>query len=140
MRAALLLLGLLAVPGTWFVAQCEALRWLAEGETPTLLRPLVRGARATRRALGVGPRPQEPLPDILLTLELRRLGAEIRRVEDGREPHRAARRQAALAAYDRVLLQLCESADLPTVSGLPPLSARRRLELETGLVSSGIDW
>lgn len=140
MWAALLLVCFLAVPGIWFVAQCEALRWLSEGETPRLLRPLARRVGVARRALGWGPRVDEPLPDILLTLELRRLAAEIRRVEEGVQPHPAARRQAALAAYDRVLIQLCETADLPTARGLPPLSARHRLELETGLVSSGVDW
>lgn len=140
MWGALLLVGVLIVPGLWFVAQCEALRWLSEGETPRLLRPLVRRVGAVSRALGSGPRVEEPLPDILLTLELRRLAAEVRRVEEDVQPHPAARRQAALAAYDRVLLQLCETVDLSTACGLPPLSARRRLELETGLVSSGVDW
>ncbi|MEO6789714.1 MAG: hypothetical protein ABI249_08320 [Ornithinibacter sp.] len=140
MWAALLLVCFLVVPGIWFVAQCEVIRWLSEGETPRLLRPLARRVGSVRRALGWEPRVQEPLPDILLALELRRLAAEVRRVEEGTQPHPAARRQAALAAYDRVLLQLCETADLPTACGLPPLSARRRLELETGLVSSGVDW
>ncbi len=140
MRAALLLVCFIVVPGICFVAQCEALRFVSSGETPQSLRPLVRWVRGVRRELGWGPHIEEPLPDILLALELRRLAAEVRRVEEGREPHAAARRQAALAAYDRVLLQLCETADLPTASGLPPLSARHRLELETGLVSSGLDW
>ncbi len=140
MWAALFWMSLLAVPGLWFVGQSEALKWLTEGETPESLRSVVRAVRRVQRALGIGPRVEEPLPDILLALELRRLAAEVQKAEESQQPHRAARRAAALAAYDRVLVELCESADLPTTSGLPPLSARHRLELETGLVSSGLDW
>lgn len=140
MWAALLWVSLLVVPGLWFVGQSEALKWLCEGETPKALRPVARALRRAQQDLGLGPRVEEPLPDILLTLELRRLAAEVQKAEMSQQPHRAARRAAALAAYDRVLVELCESADLPTTSGLPPLSARHRLELETGLVSSGLDW
>ena len=45
MRAALLTLGLVVLPGFWFFAQGAALNWFTEGEPPRLLRPLVRRLR-----------------------------------------------------------------------------------------------
>ena len=67
---------------------------------------------------------------MLITLELRRLEAEIRKVENGDPPHQAARLRAVLAAYDQVLLQLCERLDVPTDVGMPPLPSQDRLALE----------
>ena len=77
---------------------------------------------------------------MLLCLELRRLEAEIRRVEEGDAPHRAMRLRAVLAAYDQLLLQLCERLDVPTDVGLPPLHSGERLALEAELVAAGQDW
>ena len=139
MRAMLWVLFVLFAPGAWFVVQSEGLRWLCEGEPPRVLRPVERRLRRLVRAAR-GRRRTEPVPQVLLSLELRRLSAEIRRVETGGQPHRAARLDAALAAYDRVLLELCESLDVPAPSGLPPLSAHARLDLETELLASGVDW
>ncbi len=138
MRAALAVVGIVVVPGLLFVAQCEGIRWLSDGP-PRVLRPLTSrlgrlGDLVRRR------RPAEPVPTVLLALELRRLAAEVRRIEEGRQPHRAARLAAALAAYDRVLLELCEHAEVPAPRGLPPLSSHARLDLETDLVASGVDW
>ncbi len=147
MRAALLTLGLVVLPGIWFVAQGAALNWFTGGEPPRLLRPLVRrlGPRAERaRALaapGVRPPTPQPLPPVLIGMELRRLELEIRRVEEGDAPHQAARLRAVLAAYDQLLLQLCERVDVPIDDvGLPPLPSRERLTLEAELVAAGHDW
>ena len=82
----------------------------------------------------------EPVPPVLLVLELRRLAAEVQRIEVSVQPHRAARLAAALAAYDHVLVQLCGHAEVPTPIGLLPLDPRDRLGLETELVASGVDW
>ncbi len=139
MRAALWVLVLVVAPGGLFVAQCEGIRWLSEGEAPRPLRPVVTRSAAVLRALRPVRR-REPLPQVLLALELRRLAAEVRRIDEGRQPHRAARLAAALAAYDHVLLQLCEAAQLEHPRGLPPLSSRVRLDLEAELVASGVDW
>ena len=146
MRAALWTGVLVMLPGMWFITQGEALRWFADGEPPRVLRPLVdrlrphalRLHRARRRLLG---RPDpEPLPPVLLTLELRRLELEIRRVEEGDAPHQAARLRAVLAAYDHLLLQLCERLEVPTDVGLLPLPSSERLALEAELVAAGHDW
>ncbi len=137
MKAALTLGVLVVLPGAWFVAQGELLRWLGEGEPPRLLRPLatrVGDWRARRR-----PEATE-LPPVLITLELRRLEAEIRRVEASDAPHRAARLRAVVAAYDQLLLQLCESLGVETHVGLPPLPSSERLALEAELVAAGHDW
>jgi len=147
MRAALLTLGLIALPGLWFGAQGAALNWFTGGEPPRLVRPLVRRlgpraerlARWRRRVFG-RPAPQ-PLPPVLIGMELRRLELEIRRVEQGNAPHQAARLRAVLAAYDQLLIQLCQRVDVPIDDvGLPPLPSRARLTLEAELVAAGQDW
>lgn len=146
MRAALLMGFFVVLPGIGFVATGEGLRWFTEGERPQLLRPLLarldphlaRLTTARRRLLGR--RDPEPVPPVLITLELRRIEAEIRKVESGDAPHRAARLRAVLAAYDQLLLELCERLDLPTDVGMPPLPSRDRLALEAELVAAGHDW
>lgn len=147
MTAALLTLGLVALPGIWFFAQGEALNWFTGGEPPRLLRPLARRlqphverAEAWRRRVFGRPQPQ-PLPPVLIGMELRRIELEIRRVQEGDAPHQAARLRAVLAAYDQLLLELCARVDVPTDDvGLPPLPSRERLTLEAELVAAGHDW
>jgi hypothetical protein len=147
MRAALWTVFLVALPGIWWFAQGEALTWFSEGEPPRLLRPLVRRmrphaerARRWRRRVLHIPEPQS-LPPVLITLELRRLEGEIRRVEQGDAPHQAARLRAVLAAYDQLLIQLCQQVEVPTDGvGLPPLPSRERVTLEAELVAGGHDW
>ena len=147
MRATLGTLFLVTLPGLWFFAQGEALTWFTEGEPPRLLRPLARRLRPRaerlrlwrRRVMGK-PAPQ-PLPPVLIGLELRRLEIEIRRVEEGDAPHQAARLRAVLAAYDQLLIQLCQRVDVPTDDvGLPPLPSRERVTLEAELVAAGQEW
>ncbi len=147
MRAALGAGILIVLPGAWFIAQGAALNWFTGGEPPRLLRPLARrlGPHAERlrlwrrRVLG-RPVPQ-PMPPVLIALELRRLEVEIRRVEEGDMPHQAARLRAVLAAYDQLLIQLCQQVHVPTDGlGLPPLHSRERVTLEAELVAAGHDW
>jgi hypothetical protein len=139
MRAALLAGALVMLPGAWFVAQGEALRWFLEGEPPRVLRPAVNRLRRAYRRVRPRKEPQQ-LPPVLLCLELRRIEAEIRRVEESDAPHRAMRLRAVLAAYDQLLIQLCERLDVPTDVGLPPLHSGERLALEAELVAAGQDW
>ena len=62
-------------------------------------------------------------------------------MEEGDAPHRAARLRAVLAAYDQLLLQLCERLELPTDDvGMPPFPSSERLALEAELVAAGHDW
>jgi hypothetical protein len=139
MRAVLLAALVIVTPGALFIAQSEGLRWVCEGRVPRPLRRVARGVTRLGQALRRRPH-AEPLPPVLLGLELRRLAAEVRRIEVDRQPHRAARLAAALAAYDRVLLELCEHAQVQAPRGLPPLSSHARLDLEADLVASGVDW
>ncbi len=139
MKAALAIGLLVALPSACFILLVDTVRWLGGGEPPRVLRPLLpvlEGAweRVRRR------RVVEPLPSVLLAMELRRLEAEVRRVEAGDAPHRAARLRAALAAYDQLLLQLCERVGVETDVGLPPLPSGQRLTLEAELVAAGHDW
>ncbi|MGL4178560.1 MAG: hypothetical protein ACRCSN_21080 [Dermatophilaceae bacterium] len=137
MEAALMALALFALPVISFVALFAGLNWLTGGDPPRPLQPLLAARQHQARRRHVEP---EPLPTVLLGLELRRIAADVHRIETGCQPHRAARLEAAMAAYDTVLLQLAVSNDVPTPPHRPPLSARSRLEVETGLVSSGVDW
>jgi hypothetical protein len=147
MRAALLMLGLIVLPGLWFGAQAAVFTWFTGGDPPRLLRPLLRRLgpaaerlRRWRRRVFGRPQPQ-PLPPVLIGMELRRIELEIRRVEQGDAPHQAARLRAVLAAYDQLLLELCARVDVPTDDvGLPPLPSRERLTLEAELVAAGHDW
>lgn len=139
MRAALQAAALIALPGAFFILLFQCLNWATGGEPPRLLRPLAAGAaRLTARI--PWRRREEPLPDVLLALELRRMAAEVRRVEEGCQPHRAERLRAAMTAYDLVLLELAANNDVPTPPTRPPLTHRDRFEVETGLMSCGVDW
>ncbi|QKE84105.1 hypothetical protein [Arthrobacter sp. NEB 688] len=151
MRAALVPLVLVMLPGALFVVGLALLRWFTGEPAPRALLSLARPTRwCAGRLAGVGEgmervglvrrtRP-EPVPPVLLVLELRRLAAEVVRIEGDDQPHPAARLAAARAAYDHVLVQLCGQADVPTPSGLLPLDPRDRLGLEVELVAAGVDW
>lgn len=157
MRAAALLAMLVVLPGFLYIVLFQGLGWLCGGDRPWFARAAVRAfrwvgplARRTPRPAAVvdglervglvSRRRSEPVPPVLLVLELRRLAAEVQRIEASDHPYPAARLAAALAAYDHVLVQLCSHASLPTPIGLLPLDPRDRLGLETDLVASGVDW
>lgn len=84
--------------------------------------------------------PAEPVPSVLLELELQRLAAYVRAVEGGDELSKAARLAAIRLAYDKVLLDLCVAADVPAPRQSPPLSADERFEAESALVGAGHGW
>jgi hypothetical protein len=128
-----------ALPFLTMGALLGGLIWFIDGTTPRILRPLA--GPASRLLAGLRPARTAPaIPEVFLVLELRRLGKELQRIEEGEQPHRAARIAAAQAAYDQVLMELCRRAGVATPSGLPPLSPHVRLDLETELVASGVDW
>ena len=132
----------------WFYAQGEALRWFTDGEPPRLLRPLVRAVRPhalrleqARRRLLRRPAPQ-PIPPVLLTLELRRLEL---RGPPGRGERRAAPAPLGSGPCSRPTTSSSSSSASgsrcpPTDVGLPPLPSSERLALEAELVAAGHDW
>lgn len=151
MRAGLLMAFFVALPGAVYILGVQGMHWFTGGPTPRPLAALGRvGRRAGSRCTGVleglervgllDRRRREPVPTVLLVLELRRLAVEVRRIEAGDQPHPAARIAAALAAYDHVLVQLCSRAEVPTPIGLLPLDPRDRVGLEAELVASGVEW
>ena len=131
-----------AVAGVLAVVEAVllALGWAATGRPPRLLGPLVgrlEAARARRR------RP-EPMPPVLLELELRRLGGEVQRVAASDLPAKAMRLRACTAAYDYVLLECCRSLDLAVPAVEPPaglpLSSGQRFRAEASLLEAGFSW
>ena len=151
MRAVVTPLLIVLLPGTLSVLGYELLRWVAGGDPPRPVRPLLRGAARigpaasafADRLEGAGLLTRhrvEPVPPVLLALELRRLACEVQRIERSDQPHRAARLAAALAAYDSVLVDICRHAQVGTPVGLLPLDPRRRMALEADLVATGFDW
>lgn len=85
-------------------------------------------------------RPPEPLPPILLGLELARMAQLVRQVEEGNQPWKAERLAASTLAYDLVLRDYCRSVDLPVPEGQGSLSRRQRFEMESALLTTGHDW
>lgn len=121
------------------VVVMSSLGWNSVDDVPKLLRPLARAGTRVRSAFV--PRPtSEPLPLVLLSLELARLAEGVQRAAASNQPHQAARLAAAQAAYDQVLLEICRLVDLPTPTSLTPLHHSIRLEIESQLVSSGVEW
>ncbi len=84
--------------------------------------------------------PKEPLPTVLLGLELARMAEHLRQVEEGNQPSKAERLAASTLAYDLVLRDYCRSVDLPVPTGRGSLSRRQRFELEVDLITHGHDW
>ncbi len=138
MRAALLAGALVVLPGAWFVAQGELLRWLGDGEPPRLLRPRRRTGPRVARAATSSPRSSSRPCSSRSSCAGSRPRSS--RVEESDAPHRAARLRAVVAAYDQLLLQLCESLGVETHVGLPPLPSGERLALEAELVAAGHEW
>lgn len=118
----------------WIVG--AALTWLVEDVVPAPLRPLSRGvAGRYRRRRG-----EEPLPDVLLELELRRLAAGVQREHSARAPGQAERIRSWMLAYDWVLIELGERCAVEPPRRSPPLSRAERGHLEHALVGQGRSW
>lgn len=113
------------------------LEWSATGRVPRLVRPFARAFDAVRQRLRRQP---EPLPAVLLSLELRRISAELAKAESTDQFAKATRVNACRWAYDRVLIDYCRAVDLPVVTDAIPLTAAQRLDLETELVGAGHGW
>lgn len=118
-------------------AALVAFRWLNTGQPAKPLRPVLAwfAARAERRR----PSP-EPLPPVLLGLELSRMGRAMRQVEAGDQPSKAERLAVCRLAYDQVLRDYCRSVGIPTPPGNGGLTAEQRFTMESALIAEGCDW
>jgi hypothetical protein len=113
----------------------SGLGWLLEGRTPFVVRVTTDRAGRPRR------RPQTtPDSPVLLELELRRIAARLQEEYESPQPAKAERVRGWVLAYDRVLIELCESCDLPPPRPVPPLSAAERFTVEHALVGTGRSW
>ena len=115
----------------------SAMRWLATGKTPRVLRIATSRAQAWHDARR--PRP-EPLPPVLLALELGRLAAHVRFVEESDMPNKAERLMAARLAYDHALRDYCSAVDIPAPRAIRGLSREQRFHMESALIGAGHDW
>ena len=113
------------------------LGWIGSGRPPWVLRATASGVGRLVRRLRPAP---EPLPPVLLGLELRRMGEEVRRVEAGDQPSKAERMAVCRLSYDLVLRDFCRSVDIPVPPGRGALSQEQRFEMESALISAGHDW
>lgn len=107
------------------------------GEVPARgARALHRTPEDRRRVLPtVGPEDR-----ILLELELARIAGRLQAEYAARRPASAERIRGWTLAYDRVLLELCESEDIPAPRQVPPLSRAERFDVERALIGNGRSW
>jgi len=124
----------------WIVVVCwvisASLRWLLEGVAPRPVRYLIRVIEGRRR---VAPSPS-PEQVVLLELELRRIAEGLQLEYASAQPAKAERLRGWFIAYDRVLIELCESTSLTPPRRHLPLSAAERFAVEHSLVGSGRSW
>jgi hypothetical protein len=100
-----------------------------------------RGLRALASAVGLRLRtPPEPVPPVLLALDLSRLADHVRRVEESDLPSKAERLMAARLAYDHVLRDYCRAVDIPTPPAVRGLSHEQRFDMESRLIGAGHEW
>jgi len=115
----------------------SGVRWMTTGQPPRLLRPAVARAEAWRAARR--PRP-EPIPPVLLALDLSRLADHVRLVDESNHPNKAERLMAARLAYDHVLRDYCRAVDIPVPQAVRGLSSEQRFDMESALIGAGHDW
>ena len=125
--------GLVLVMGTLV----SGVRWLTTGRPPRVVQPAVTRLQAWRDLRRPVP---EPIPPILLAMELSRLAAHIRRVESGDQPRKAERLMAARLAYDHALRDYCRAVDIPVPLAIRGLSREQRFHMESALIGAGHDW
>ncbi|SRR5580765_1506066 len=112
-------------------------RWWTTGRPPKVVTPVVHRIEVVFERT----RPKrEPMPPVLLALELRRLAEELRAVEDTVQPSKAERIASCTLAYDYALREYSRSVDIPTPPGVRGLTKRQRFELESLLTLRGHDW
>ncbi|KQZ88985.1 hypothetical protein ASD62_06355 [Phycicoccus sp. Root563] len=131
------LLGNAAGLAVFVAVCCTALRWLASGIPPRLLRPLLERWEARRARRRVKP---EPLPPVLMALEVSRLADHVRYVEHSDLPNKAERLMAARLAYDHTLRDYCRAVDIPVPTAIRGLSTEQRFHMESALIGSGHEW
>ncbi|MGA8979489.1 MAG: hypothetical protein WB473_10300 [Pedococcus sp.] len=112
-------------------------RWVAKGSRPRPVRALCDGVDAwwARRH----PQP-EPLPPILLALEVSRLADHVRYVERSDLPNKAERLMAARLAYDHALRDYCRAVDIDVPTAIRGLSTEQRFHMESALIGAGHEW
>ena len=115
----------------------SAVRWLTTGRPPKLLRPAV--GRVERWLASRRPVP-EPIPPVLLALELDRLARHVRFVDQSDMPNKAERLMAARLAYDHALRDYCRAVDIPVPTAIRGLSREQRFDMESALISAGHEW
>ena len=118
-------------------AGVSGLRWWNTGEAPRVLRPAVDRAQAWLD--GRRPAP-EPIPPVLLALELSRLAAHVRYVEESDLPRKAERLMAARLAYDHALRDYCRAVDIRVPTAIRGLSREQRFDMESALIGAGHEW
>lgn len=112
-------------------------RRMAKGSRPRPIRALSDAVDAwwARRH----PQP-EPLPPILLALEVGRLADHVRRVEHSDLPNKAERLMAARLAYDHTLRDYCRAVDIDVPTAIRGLSTEQRFHMESALIGTGHEW
>jgi hypothetical protein len=115
----------------------SAVRWVTSGRPPKVLQPAVDRVAARRDAR----RPlREPIPPVLLALELSRLADHIRAVDQSNHPNKAERLMAARLAYDHALRDYCRAVDIPVPLAIRGLSREQRFDMESALIGAGHEW
>ena len=113
------------------------MRWVVKGSRPHPVQALSDGMDAwwARRH----PQP-EPLPPILLALEVARLADHVRYVERSDLPNKAERLMAARLAYDHTLRDYCRAVDIDVPTAIRGLSTEQRFHMESALIGAGHEW
>lgn len=118
----------------WLLSVCLA--WLIEGKAPRPVRAVStwfdrrRSVRSTASCADT----------VILELELARIAERLQAEHLTVQPARAERVRSWTLAYDRVLIELCESCSMPPPRAVPPLSTAERSSLEHALVGAGRSW
>jgi hypothetical protein len=120
-----------------FTGVIAGARWFNTGRPPRILRPAVD--RAVARLDARRPR-HEPLPPVLLALELSRLARHVRYVEESDLPRKAERLMAARLAYDHALRDYCRAVDIEVPTAIRGLSREQRFDMESALIGAGHEW
>ena len=131
------LLGNVAALAIVIVVVCLILRWVSTGAPPRSIQPLFDRADALRARRRGRP---EPLPPILMALEVSRLADHVRYVERADLPNKAERLMAARLAYDHTLRDYCRAVDIEVPTAIRGLSSEQRFHMESALIGAGHEW
>jgi hypothetical protein len=75
-----------------------------------------------------------------LASDLRRISADIDRIQLVDQPYKMTRLRATFAAYDDTLLTCCRTLGVQPPRDRGPLDDRERLEAELALLQEGMTW